>query len=322
MRGPHFERSVLGCSIAGAFLVACGGPPPPIAPGTMLQTRAISMNQGSWLYPGAPQLRRLLYVSDLSANVVDVYELPKGRIVGTLSGFDGPAGECSDADGDVFITEAFAHDVAEYRHGGKSPIAILSDAGYTPIDCSIDRTTGNLAVTNSYGYGVGTVAVYLAAKGQPEYYTDPSIFQFGFDSYDDAGNLYADGASPSYGDTVFAVLAHRSSTFSNIALNQTFCCTRTPLQWDGSHLAIASLTSATIYRFQISGTYGTLVGSTQLAGSSSVLQFWIENKTLYAPVITNGVPMVSRYSYPAGGNPNKDILGFANPFGATVSIRP
>jgi len=305
------------------LLTGCGGPKlPAAAPAAMPQNRTVAGHGGSWMARDATRLRRLLYVSDLSDNNVYVWSLPEGRLVGTLTGNDGPTGECSDSAGDVFVTDFFIKQIREYRHGAKSPAAILNDPNYTPLDCAVDPTTGNLAVTNEGPYGPGNVAIYAHAKGKPAYYTGSNISQYGFDSYDQAGNLYADGSPPSSGNIAFAMLPKGSGTFESLNLNSTFCCNSPGLQWDGTHLVVASLTTAKLYQFAISGNSGTLVGSTKLAGSSHVQQFWIQNKQLYAPVITNSVPMVRFYAYPAGGKPTKTLLGFLGPYGTTVSLRP
>ena len=65
-----------------------------------------------------------------------------------LAGFRAPKGECVDADNDVFITDSKLSEIFEYQHGAKKPVNILTDNGYRPYGCSIDFTTGNLAVAN------------------------------------------------------------------------------------------------------------------------------------------------------------------------------
>src|SRR5579863_4376250 len=57
----------------------------------------------SWVSPAAAG-QDLLYVSD-DSGVVYVLTYPAGKLVGTLSGFGGPGGLCSDAKGNVFITD-------------------------------------------------------------------------------------------------------------------------------------------------------------------------------------------------------------------------
>jgi DNA-binding beta-propeller fold protein YncE len=96
-----------------------------------------------------------------------------------LSDSNNPFGECVDKTGDVFVAEfggnAGTAAILEYAHGGTSPIATLSDPGYHPESCSIDPTTGNLAVTNDDG----PLGIYTGAKGDPAYYADPKASRWG-----------------------------------------------------------------------------------------------------------------------------------------------
>jgi hypothetical protein len=278
--------------------------------------------------PEATNLRRLLYVSDSGDNDVYVFSLPRGKLRGTLTGFRGVAGVCSDKAGNVFVVDYQASSIKKYRHGGKMPIAVLNDPNAVPIGCSVDPTTGNLAVTNEItvnnGYTEpGDLVIYTNAQGTPQAYTVPNMVSVFFDSYDSAGNLYVSGVAPSYQDSAFAKLSKGGSKLKQLTLNQNFCCDQlSALQWDGQYLAVADETAVQIYQFAISGSSGTKVGTTPLTGASSVYGFWVQNHNLYAPVISNSQPMVGFYSYPSGGKPTKGLLGFAYAFGATVSLRP
>jgi hypothetical protein len=271
----------------------------------------------SWMAPQA-QRDSLLYISDLGTNAVYVYSYPKGTLLGTLTGFDAPFGECVDNKGDVFIANYEASNIPEYAHGGTSQIATLSDPGYLPGDCAVDPTTGNLAVTNfmTTGNGQGTVAIYKDAKGKPKaYYTDPVISQMAFCAYDKAGNLFVDGVTS--GDTfAFAELPKGSTSFRKISLNQHI---NSPngVQWDGTHMAVEDGSVGVIYRFAISGMKGAEVGSTPLIGSSNVVDFWIDGSKVIGP--NNEAGSVTFWNYPAGGSGTKTIGGFVQPIGATVS---
>ena len=65
-----------------------------------------------------------------------------------MTGFNDASGACSDANGNVWITNAFQDSYAggtlvEYAHGGTAPIATLEDQGYfVPVACSVDPRTG------------------------------------------------------------------------------------------------------------------------------------------------------------------------------------
>ena len=136
----------------------------------------------------------LLYVSDTETSNVYVYTYPGGVLKQTLGGFIDPGGECVDAKGNVFVTNTGGLDIVEYAHGASTPAATLNDPGYFPFGCSVDPTTGNLAVTNfstASGSGSGNVVIYEHAKGKPKKrYTDAAISGMLLCGYDDKGNLF------------------------------------------------------------------------------------------------------------------------------------
>lgn len=115
----------------------------------------------------------LLYITDGIENVY-VYTYPQGQFVGELTGFIDPWGECVDSAGDVFIVSRTSQSggsglISEYSHGGTQPTATLDDPTFGE-GCSIDPTSGNLAVAGGYQSGVypyGDVAIYADAQGNP-----------------------------------------------------------------------------------------------------------------------------------------------------------
>jgi hypothetical protein len=273
----------------------------------------------SWILPEAKSAGELLYVTDFSSNEVSVLELPKGKLVGTLSGFDGPSGECTDAKGDVFIANLYAAQIVEYSHGGGSPKAILTELGYYPVACSVDPLTGDLAVTNANGpSGAGNVAIYAKASGKPEFYTDPDITQFGYCAYDEAGNLYAGGQRFGSQDE-FAELPSGQSEFTALTLNLNISGVQSAMQWSGKELAISADGSSLVYFFKIKNYVGKVAAVLRLNGASGVSDFTIQGAALYAPLVEKSE--VAAYAYPNGGKAIKKLLGFDQPNAAAVSIR-
>jgi WD40 repeat protein len=265
--------------------------------------------------------KQLLYVTDSANNYVYVWTLPDGKLAEILKGFDQPVGDCVDAHSDVFVVSSQNSSVWEYRHGGRLPIQILSVSGYYPIDCSIDPTTGNLAVSSicsAPSCDEGSVAIYQNAQGNPSYYATPSLYQYDFCGYDSNGNLFVAGVTPGP-SPVFGLieLPHGKSAFKNVTLNQEIKFAG-GVKWDGQHLAIADQDASTVYEFAISGSSGTLVGSTPLNGVKDIADFWIQNGTLYGPDAAN--KNLGFFDYPVGGSPYMKLAGFNTPFGATVSL--
>jgi hypothetical protein len=83
----------------------------------------------------------------VDAEYVKVYTCPQGIFVATLGNFSSVHTMCSDAAGDVFVPECYRNQMPEYARGGTAPIATINTIYNFPADCSVDPTTGNLAVT-------------------------------------------------------------------------------------------------------------------------------------------------------------------------------
>jgi hypothetical protein len=274
----------------------------------------------------------LVYVSNLGNDSVAVYSWHEQKLVGRLSGFKSPQGVCADKVGNVFVADQLASKIFEYRHGGETPIATLSDPG-GPKSCSVDPTTGNLAVTNVEGSqaGQGSVAVYRNASSAPTEYTSSSLYYPYYCGYDDKGNLFIDGeAKPRY-KLAFVELRSGASTLTNVSLNRKITSPGA-VQWDGKYLAVGVPDSNAIYQFTIEGSSGRLEGATDLDGAPGpVFQFWIARfrNHLGEPQGTRVVGaadgdaknIVLYWKYPAGGAARHSITdGLEVPYGVTVSM--
>jgi hypothetical protein len=159
MRMWTFGTYAVTSCLAAASLPGCGGLPFDSAQAAAIpQSRAIAGRvdgRGSWMSPSAERAD-LLYISDAKSAEVYVYRLRDLKLSGTLAGFSYPGGECSDGRGNVWITDASR--IVEYAHGGTSPISVLSDPNVYAVSCSVDPSSGNLAVTNLLRSGVGREA--------------------------------------------------------------------------------------------------------------------------------------------------------------------
>lgn len=320
----RISGSALGLFLVGAQLTGCGGPPSQQAgaAGSIPQTQNVGSVMGSarsWMDPDA-KTTRLLYVSSVLTNDVYAYSYSTHKLKGTLTGFQTPYGLCVDKAANVWIVNDAASQIVEYAHGGTAPIATLSDPGVYPEGCSVDPTTGNLAVTNfSSNSGSGSVSIYAGAQGSPKRYSDPTFANYRFCGYDAHGNLFVDGANGAAAFT-FAELPKGSKTFKDISLKQNI---EWPggVQWDGKYITVGDTDTGMIYRVN---ARGQVKGSLQLSGANYVNQFWIAlapNQALrlakvIVPSQDGGV--VGYYKYPAGG-PAITSIPVSEPFGATVS---
>lgn len=291
-----------------------------------------SMSQipaASPLSPNASS-KTLVYVSDYSSVLVYAYET--GTQVGKLDYFNHAAGSCTDAAGDVYVANDGDADVIEFSHGGTKPKYIVDPSPY-PVDCAIDRTTGNLAVINQYGYSEyapGIVAVYAAGKGKPKLYKSPFSTALVSGAYDARGNLLV---SAYQGSTIaFATLPAGKTKMETVSL---------PLsrnwygpayvRWDGQYFVADFRTGYTddpgiFVMYSIKGLSGERQGYA-LAEYSGSGPFWLgkiggakslqrANQLLVCG--QSGYGGLMYYDYPEGGAYIYDLYQYEN-CGVTVS---
>jgi hypothetical protein len=312
----RFRRSAL--AFYGALAVAgCGGAP--MFPSTSAASSPLTERAShAWMAPRAKS-GDLLYLSDVSTNDVDVFSYPRARMVGKLTGFGAPRSECADRKGNVWIADEQGYDVIEYPHGSTKPIVALSTPG-APHGCSVDPKTGDLAVTG--GVGGVILAVYHRTKHNkwldPKEYTDSSIRRVAFCGFDAQGNLFIDGLDKGKGGTFrMAELPRHATSLMDLSVNQSIAGAG-QVQWDGSALAVGDtgVTPSVIYRFAVSGSTATLIGSTTLDDTKSVRQFWVDAASVIGPDFDADAGI---WKYPSGGSPVKRI-GSVHGYGATVSL--
>ncbi len=324
----------LGAILAGCAVPQASSPPAPL--GAMAQVSTHLPQARSWMGPTA-RGRDLLYVS--TANDVYVYTYPQGQLVGTLTGFFSPLGECVDSSGDVFIVtlaneSGSSSIIYEYAHGGTQPIATLDDPAGAG-GCAIDPRSGNLAVadwpdsSNPYG-DYGAVAVYAGARGSPTMYYSSEFFAFELCGYDSKGNLYLSATNGYYGDQAQLVrLAARSSTFEQISLNAKLYTQgmSSSVQWDGEYMTVSSSlykTPTYLYRLRISGESATVVGTVTLNSRKNTLksgQIWIQGKRVLEADYLKGAGGINSWSYPGAEKPRAIVPNesYLAPDGLAVS---
>jgi hypothetical protein len=272
----------------------------------------------SWIRPEASRSDLLYVSSNRSPAGVFVFSYPQLQLVGTLTGFHSPQGLCVDARGDVWVTDPGNQEIYEYAHGGTSPIATLSEQYYHPTECSVDPTTGTLAVVNGPTNGAPiNVAIYGGVHRTPTYYAYYGVSKYYYCGYDNQGNLFVDAINQS-SDFVLVELRARASAFNDVTLNQALAAPGA-LQFADHFLAILDEKANVIHQFAVNANgQGREVGETSLLGASNVVgQFWIENKRI--TVADFGALTTWLYNYPAGGDPFNALDNYGAPIGVTVS---
>src|SRR5580698_9524863 len=152
MTASMFRPSALGFCALVVGLSGCNaaGDGPEVATVAAIRSSQRAASKGS-------TDTALLYVSDSSQigehNGVSVYSFPHGQFCRDQKHFAVVGGMCTDAAQHLYVTYTDLYQIQEYKHGGTRPIKILEDPSGTPADCSVDPTTGNLAVSNSGSLG-------------------------------------------------------------------------------------------------------------------------------------------------------------------------
>ena len=163
----------------------------------------------------APEAKKsdLAYISNFYNSTILAFTYPRGKYVGSISS-DDPQGLCAAKTGNWWVVASGSAEVSEYAHGGTTPLKTLSVTGGEPAGCTVDPTTGNLAVTL---LGAGDVVVFTGGSGSGTTIADDLSSSY-FDGYDDKGDLFVDGITPS--DTYGVVELPRAAACLSNYLSQ------------------------------------------------------------------------------------------------------
>ena len=267
----------------------------------------------------AAKSESLLYVTDSGTNTVLVYSYPTLKLVGTLTGFNNPQGDCIDHANNVWIDNTQTSQLFEYAHGGTTPIATLDDPGQYPVGCSFDPTTGNLAVSNFYSTNgpPGSISIYKKGAGTPAVHTPPGFAVVYYLGYTPNGTLYLDGIDSGSG---FLFDSFDRNRFRKVTLGHPIGGPG-GVQAVGDDIVVGDQTNGAnvAYTFAISGPTGKLLKTTPLTGANDVVQFNIFRGSLVGGDFNPNGSTVDRFLYPAGGTPTKTVPGLSAPIGAVVS---
>lgn len=303
MRLLHLSRPVFAMFAVAAFLVGCGATP--VTPtGAKMQGHAQS---------GSKE-KTLLYISSAKKASVYVYNYPSGHQVATLVGFYGPAGLCSDGNGDVWVTDTDPYTgtgyLDEYAPGRKHPIATLDEAGNSPQGCSVDPITGDLAVANDQN----NIAIYPNAQAPPAYYSTTGLVNKPKTiAYDDSGNVYFASSS---GHAAWLPAGAPGAMKLGLRPSPR---RHGPLRWDGQYLTVLESAGShdDVWRYELRGKSAKLVDRIEL--DCCMGDYAIRGSILAATMPRLGEASVSRY--PAGG---KAFLGLTaiDPTGIAIATIP
>jgi hypothetical protein len=316
------NRFPLSSYLAATLLAGCSISPPPIgAPGAIPESAGPTPHVADSHTSGP-----LLYVAHLhgrgshSHSVISILSLRHDKVLATITDYGYVAGVCSDASGNVWVSNRrHRWYVDEFARGGTKAIEELP----TPrrwsnsTGCAVDPISGDLAVTGENIDGIPYVLIWNGARsGKPATYRVPFCPLNA--AYDDGGNLFITGwGCDSDFFFEFGELAKGSSGVKRISLDKPV---REPgsVQWDGTDVAVATRTNrhqhaARLYRVQVSGTTGKVVGAVQLHGLAgagySGLIFVLHDGDVIAPAGASG-ERIWVWPYPRGGKPTRSIATY------------
>lgn len=270
---------------------------------------------GSWIRHTATQ-GPLIYASGSFEDVL-IYDF-RGDLVGELGGFEYPTGLCSDASGDVYITDSDYGLIYVYPAGASLPDDVIDERPGRPNSCAVDPTTRSLAVINAgTSRGSGSVLIYPpGSDSNPAFYTAPNMSSYAFAAYDPSGNLYVDGGDTN-GAFEFAALYKGSGGFVAVPLSglNNKHHRAAGVSWDGTYIAAGDALTGAVYRLAISGSSGSIAQTVRLRGwgDHEPIEFAIVGKKLLLPHYDKLV----FYRYPAGG---KYVTGFRGNLGFDITV--
>lgn len=321
-------RSVFSLAACIALFAGCAGPP------TIPSGGGLGFGQ-SWIESDA--LRQdLLYVTNADG-VVNVYRYRQHTLVGVLTSFNQPEGECADGAGNVYIADYGAKKVFAYAHGGKSPMETFDTSPYSPFGCAVNMRNGDLAVANYYNHQRGNVEIYRHARGKPVIYAYPYIAGFRSVGYDSKGNLLAtdgNGYSSSYYGSHFAYLPKNGIKLIGVEFCYGTSCgswwvSVQGIQWDGKYWVFN--TESALFRWTIANNKAQYVDEIKLSGTyeDEMGPFWLYRQNSKAPVtqVVGSSSYGSRaavfyWNYPAGGDPVGSATSDLDaPFGVVGSLK-
>lgn len=301
---------------------------------------ARSNHKASWMSRSAARVRPLLYSSNALTNEVDVYAVngKSNTLLGQLTGFNEPYGLCSDASGNVYVTNLMGNNILEYAHGGTSPIKTLSDSYGEPNGCAVSPKTGDLAVTNFEGgpSGQGSLVVYAGGSGSGTLYSVGSNSLVWAPVYDSRGALFFETQDQSSRAVTVFKLPHGKPALETISMpSGVTIYSPSGATWDGKYLGVTDEDYENgldegLYRVSIHGTTATLVSQIEYTDSC-----YYSFSLVVQPIIWKGYLIggnffcyynstyhLDYWNYLMGGNPVKYIDGSPTSdtsYGQTIS---
>jgi len=264
-----------------------------------------------------------IIVSDAGTNDVYVYSTA-GKLTATITGFNEPQGLGGDALGDLYVANTGNSDVLVYPNTYKKIKATLTDPGQSPVGVDV-TPTGVVGVTNIITTAGGPGSVSFYAKGKTTPCVTVANANWGrvyFGAFDDAGNFYIDGETPSGAVIVGVVKGEcKAKAITTLTTANTITFPGGVHVSPTDKIAIDDQSGAAIYTYNppVKNALGTPVSTTPITGASDPVTFAFTKTAADVWTADAGLAESLEYKYPAGGSPVKTITGFTQPIGVVVT---
>jgi hypothetical protein len=288
----------------------------------------------SWVSPDVKKAPRLLFISDIDTNDVYIFTMPAMKLQGTLTGFDGPQGMCSDRSGNIWVNNTKSGEIQQYSRNGKL-LKTIDDSGYYPVGCAVNKKNGDLAVTNirTTSGEPGNVTVYSSGS-DPQTLTNPDQTEYYFPTYDAKGNLYVNGRGGNSNGIMISECRLGSGSCSTLTVSGVTLNVPGGLNWNKATGDLVvddpkcnNVWGSCFYSMSISGSTAKVIGTTSLhdtnGGGCDVDQgaFAPNDKYFAGGCIAQGSnpAAVGRWKFSRGGNPTHSSASVEYPVGAAIS---
>jgi hypothetical protein len=326
-RSALIIRGVIS-ALTAALLAGCGTARPEFSP--LGQTGGAARKAQS----GTAFMYVTQFVRYGARSSIFVYSYPDLSYIGAFQARQAVRflGACSDSSNNVYITSTKGQ-VLVFTAGALAPRYRLSGLNYTYGfnigGCSVDPSSGNVAVTDGKN-----VAIYTHAQGTPSFYTVGSGFD-GVDScvYDNAGNLFIMGfhrisGVGYYVDLVLAELPAGGAYAMPVSINQEirlrneaeYSQTAIGGQWNDGLLTVSTVAHNNkffVYQLQVTGSSATVTGVSKLFFYSEFQHgySWISGDTIAVPAGMG----VGFWAYPSNRMGPQQTLYLGRTVSVTIS---
>jgi hypothetical protein len=279
-------------------------------------TIAAAKPEKAWIAPNAAA-GDLLYAADYLSDAVFIFNYTPNsmKFAGYVPLGSAPVAECVDKAQNVWVVTD-SRLLLEFAHGGTSPISSIGVSAHSAFGCSVDPTTGDLAVAVETNEIKGAVFIYKHAKGKPVEHDDPANLVADC-AYDNRGNLYAD-RWVDVSDLTIDVLPKGKSTFAYVTTDQTVDVPGA-MQANGKYVVVGDEDLGVAYRFIVTPSRATTVDSITLDQETRLGGFFIDRNRIVAMGGDSGGGLLSLYRYPQGGERIRTAHNMGQPVAAAVS---